>query len=115
MVCVQALRTLARCYLAMEDHARVFAKANEALSLAENIGDRQAVSESRLILQKHTSAMATRKKCAAQLESLTGETTESNTDLSFAGESHRLFGMLAMDQSDFSSAAQHFGKQRLNL
>src|SRR6266545_1154224 len=33
----QALRTLARCYLAMEDHAKALAKGDEALSLAEGI------------------------------------------------------------------------------
>ncbi|MDQ2919988.1 MAG: sigma 54-interacting transcriptional regulator [Acidobacteriota bacterium] len=105
----QGLRTLARCYLAMEDHARVIAKGNEALKLAESIGDRQAISESRLILAEAHLRNGNTDKCTAQLESLTGETTESTTDFSFAGESHRLFGMLAMVQSDFSSAAQHFG------
>ena len=46
----QALRTLARCYLAMEDHAKALAKGEEALDLAEAIGDRQAICDSRLIL-----------------------------------------------------------------
>ena len=49
------------------------------------------------------------EECSAQLEKVTEETTESTTDLGFAGESQRLLGMLAMVQSDFSSAAQHFG------
>src|SRR6267378_6450537 len=105
----QALRTLARCYLAMEDHAKVLVKGAEALTLAESIGDRQAISESRLILAEAHLRNGEPDKCSAQLEKLTGETTESTTDLSLAGESHRLFGMLAMVQSDFSSAAQHFG------
>ena len=104
----QALRTLARCYLAMEDHAKVLTKGEEALALAEGIGDRQAICESRLILAEAHLRNGDVDKCSAQLDKLTGETTES-TDLSFAGESHRLFGMLAMVQSDFSSAAQHFG------
>ncbi len=103
----QGLRTLARCYLAMEDHARVVAKATEALKLAESIGDRQAISESHLILAEVYLRNGNIEKCTAQLENI-GDTTESS-DLSFAGESHRLFGMLAMVESDFSSAAQHFG------
>src|SRR5256714_3569740 len=105
----QALRTLARCYLAMEDHAKVLVKGADALTLAESIGDRQAISESRLILAEAHLRNGEPDKCSAQLDKLTGETTESTTDLSLAGESHRLFGMLAMVQSDFSSAAQHFG------
>ncbi len=46
----QALRTSARCCLAMEDHSKAIANAREALALAEGIGDRQAVSDSSLIL-----------------------------------------------------------------
>src|SRR5689334_13293960 len=45
----QALRTLARCYLAIADPAKALAKARGALALAEGIGDRQAICESRLI------------------------------------------------------------------
>ena len=105
----QALRTLARCYLAMEDHARALANGEEALALAEGIGDRQAICDSRLILAEAHLRNGHTEKCSAQLDKLTQETTESTTDLSFAGESQRLFGMLAMTQSDFSSAAQHFG------
>ncbi len=46
----QALRTLARCYLAMEDYARALAKGEEALLLAEGTADRQAICDSRWIL-----------------------------------------------------------------
>src|ERR1041384_4199545 len=45
----QALRTLGRCFLVIDDPANALANAREALSLAENIGDRQAICESRLI------------------------------------------------------------------
>jgi hydrogenase-4 transcriptional activator len=105
----QALRTLARCYLAMEDHGKALTKAQEAMTLAEDIGDRQATCDSRLILAEAHLRNGDAEKCSAQLEELTEETTESATDLGFAGEAQRLFGMLAMLKSDFSSAAQHFG------
>ncbi|MDQ5844130.1 MAG: sigma 54-interacting transcriptional regulator [Acidobacteriota bacterium] len=105
----QALRTLGRCYLAMEDYAKAVAKAEEALTLGEVIGDRQAVCDSRLILAEAHLRFGEKDQCAAQLEKLTEETTESATDMGFAGEAQRLFGMVAMAQSDFSSAAQHFG------
>jgi hydrogenase-4 transcriptional activator len=105
----QALRTLARCYLAMEDHAKALAKVEEALALAESIGDRQAVCNARLILAEAYLTNGDSEKCSAQLEKLSAETTEAAADLGFSGESQRLFGLLAMGQSDFSSAAQHFG------
>ena len=43
----QALRTLGRCYLAIADPENALSKAKEALALAENIGDRQAVCDPR--------------------------------------------------------------------
>jgi DNA-binding NtrC family response regulator/tetratricopeptide (TPR) repeat protein len=105
----QALRTLARCYLAMEDHSRALTKATEALMLAESIGDRQAISDSRLILAEAHLRNGEIDQCSAQMDKLGGESGESGNDLSLAGDSHRLLGMLSMVQSDFSSAAQHFG------
>ena len=105
----QAFRTLARCYLAMEDHAKALAKGEEALALAEGIGDRQAACDSRLIVAEAHLRNGEIDKCSAELEKLAEETTESANDLGFAGESQRLFGMLAMLKSDFSAAAQHFG------
>ena len=44
----QALRTLGRCYLAISNPGMALEKANEALNLAENIGDRQAICETQL-------------------------------------------------------------------
>ncbi len=105
----QAQRTLARCYLAMEDHVKALTQAQEAMALAEVIGDRQAICESRLILAEAHLRNNEIDKCSEHLEKLTEETTESANDLGFTGESHRIFGMLALLQSDFSSAAQHFG------
>lgn len=105
----QAMRTLARCYLAMEDHARALTQAEEALALAEGIGDRQAIHDSRLILAEANLRNGDTDKCSALLETLTDENTGSPNDLGFTGEAHRVLGMLAMSQSDFSSAAQHFG------
>src|SRR6185369_9278834 len=100
----QAFRTLARCYLAMEDHAKARGKGEEALAIALAIGDRQATCESRLILAEAHLQNGDTEKCLAQLEKVTEETTESTTDLGFAGETQRLLGMLAAVQSDFSSA-----------
>jgi hydrogenase-4 transcriptional activator len=105
----QAFRTLARCYLAMENHAKALAKAGEALALAEAIGDRQGVADSRLILAEAHLRNGESDKCSEELGKLDAESSESATDMAFAGEAQRLSGMLAMLQSDFSSAAQHFG------
>jgi tetratricopeptide (TPR) repeat protein len=105
----QALRTLGRCYLALAHPAAALANAKEALALAEQIGDRQAICESWLIAAEAHLQTLHFDECAAELLRVTEATTDSATDLGFTGESHRLNGMLNMAQGDASAAAQHFG------
>lgn len=105
----QALRTLGRCYLTIVDPAKALSKSQEALTLAETIGDRQAICESRLIACEAHLLMREMEESARLLQQVSDATTDSATDLGFTGEAHRLYGMLAMARSDASSAAQHFG------
>ena len=105
----QALRTLGRCYLAIDDPDNGLAKAREALTLAETIGDRQAICESRLIAAEAYLIMRELDDCNRELQRVSAETTDSATDLNFTGEAHRLNGMLNMVHGDAAAAAQHFG------
>ena len=105
----QALRTLSRCYLAIGDPSNAMAKAKEALSLAEQIGDRQAICESWLIAAESHLQTGDLDDCAGELQRVSEATTDSATDLAFTGESHRLNGMLNMRRGDAAAAAQHFG------
>ncbi|HKZ77857.1 MAG TPA: sigma 54-interacting transcriptional regulator [Pyrinomonadaceae bacterium] len=105
----QALRTLARCYLAMEDAAQAIARGQEALALAESIGDRKAVSESRLIMAEAYLHAHNPEECSAELRKVTQETAGATPDVGVTGEAQRLAGMLAMFESDTAAAAQHFG------
>ena len=105
----QALRTLGRCYLAIGDPANGLAKAKEALALAEQIGDRQAICESWLIAAESHLQSGDVDACAEELQRVSEATTDSATDLAFTGESHRLNGMLNMQRGDAAAAAQHFG------
>jgi hydrogenase-4 transcriptional activator len=105
----QALRTLARCYLAIADPGQALAKAKEALTLADAIGDRQAICESRLIAAEAYLQTRDLDECSSELQFVAEQTTDSATDLGFTGEAHRLNGMLNMARHDAASAAQHFG------
>ncbi len=105
----QALRTLGRCYLAINDPTKALAKAREALTLAETIGDRQAICESRLIAGEAHLLLQDFDQTAEELQRVSAETTDSATDLGFTGEAHRLYGMLGMVRNDAAAAAQHFG------
>ena len=105
----QALRTLGRCYLAITDPDKALGKAREALTLAETIGDRQAICESRLIAAEAHLMLRELEDCNRELQRVGADTTDSATDLGFTGEAHRLNGMLNMARGDAAAAAQHFG------
>src|SRR5689334_15305120 len=105
----QALRTFGRCYIAIDDPENALAKAREALNLAEIIGDRQAICESRLIAAEAHLKRNELEDCNRELQHVTTETTDAAADLNFTGEAHRLNGMLNMARHDAESAAQHFG------
>src|SRR5215218_7921007 len=105
----QALGTLGRCYLATADPSNALEKAKEALNLAEIIGDRQAICESRLIAAESHLLSRELDESARELQRVAAETTDSATDLNFTGEAHRLNGLMNMAGGDAESAAQHFG------
>ncbi|MEA2204392.1 MAG: hypothetical protein QOE77_1168 [Blastocatellia bacterium] len=106
----QALRTLGRCYLVLNESSEALLKGQTALSLGEQIGDRHAICESLLLISEAYLGAGDPDQCATNLKKLTDLTTDSTTDLGFAGEAQRLSGLLAMAQSDASLAAQHFGR-----
>ncbi len=106
----QALRTLGRCYVAMNQGARALATANKALELAERIGDRQAICESRLLLAEASLESEDKEECVAHLQRVAEQITDSPTDLLTAGEAQRLHGRLEMARGDAAMAAQHFGR-----
>jgi transcriptional regulator with GAF, ATPase, and Fis domain/Tfp pilus assembly protein PilF len=106
----QALRTLGRCHLVMNESSEALLKGQSALSLGEQIGDRHAICESLLLISEAYLGAGDSDQCATNLKKLTDLTTDSTTDLGFAGEAQRLSGLLAMAQSNASLAAQHFGR-----
>jgi tetratricopeptide (TPR) repeat protein len=106
----QAVRTLARCLLALRDETGALANGAEALLIAETIGDRPAICESHLILAEAHLSSGDLDNCAAELQKVTEQASDSPADLNFTGEAQRLYGRLAMAQADPGAAAQHFGR-----
>jgi DNA-binding NtrC family response regulator/tetratricopeptide (TPR) repeat protein len=106
----QALRTLGRCFLAMGNEAGARENGADALEIAEAIGDRQAICESRLILAEAHLSTGELETCAAELQRVTEEAGDSPADLNFTGEAQRLYGKLSMAQGDPGAATQHFGR-----
>ncbi len=106
----QTQRTLGRCYLAMKRGAEALETAKKALELAEVIGDRQAICESRLLLAEASLECGDSGECTANLQSLAQLITDSPADLLMAGEAQRLHGLVEMARDDAAMAAQHFGR-----
>ncbi|HVF49856.1 MAG TPA: sigma 54-interacting transcriptional regulator [Pyrinomonadaceae bacterium] len=106
----QAMRTLGRCLLAMNDTAGALVKGEGALGLGERLGDRQAIWESSVLLAEAYLQEGHVEECTKLLQKLSDDTAESETDLAIAGETQRLYGMLAMSQKDASLAVNHFGR-----
>ena len=106
----QTQRTLGRCYLAMKRSAEALVTAKKALELAELIGDRQAICESRLLFAEASLECGETAELAANIQSLAQLITDTPTDLLLAGEAQRLHGLLEMARGDAATAAQHFGR-----
>ncbi|HEX8070820.1 MAG TPA: tetratricopeptide repeat protein, partial [Pyrinomonadaceae bacterium] len=107
----QALRTLGRCHLAMNEPERALEDGQRALVLAEQIGDRQAVCESRLLLAEAHLRRGALTECIAQSQLVTDETGDAaGADLAVTGEAQRIQGLLALAQNDPVRATQHFGR-----
>jgi hydrogenase-4 transcriptional activator len=106
----QTHRTLGRCCLAMNQTESALAQAKSALTLAELIGDRQAICESRLLLGEASLRARDRDHVEDILQKLDELITESETDFLIAGETQRLHGLLEIDRGDAALAAQHFGR-----
>jgi hydrogenase-4 transcriptional activator len=106
----QTQRTLGRCYLAMKRGADARATARTALELAEEIGDRQAICESRLLFAEASLECGATDESAANVEKLAQLITDSPADLLLSGEAQRLHGLLELARGDAAMAAQHFGR-----
>ena len=106
----QTHRTLGRCYLAMKRTDEALAQARSALALAELIGDRQAICESRLLLAEASLTAGGIPEADAGLKQLAQLISDSETDLLLTGEAQRLHGLLEMARDQAGLAAQHFGR-----
>ncbi|HEX8775811.1 MAG TPA: sigma 54-interacting transcriptional regulator [Pyrinomonadaceae bacterium] len=106
----QAIRTMGRCLLAMNNAAGAREHGRQALGFANAIGDRQAICESRLLLAEADLMCGDLEECAAELEKVAEQTTDSVTDLGFAGEAQRMQGLLAIAHEDVTLASQHFSR-----
>src|SRR5258708_20854842 len=91
----QAQRTLGRCYVAMRRGAEALTTAKKAQELAEEIGDRQAICESHLLLAEACLECGDTEGWGANLDRLTQLITHPPADLLLAGGAPQGHGFLA--------------------
>jgi tetratricopeptide (TPR) repeat protein len=106
----QAMRTLGHCLLVTGDVERALAEGERAFTLAEGIGDRQAICESSLLLAEAHLRRGETGTCAELLQKVTELIEDSVGDLALAGEAQRIAGLLAMRQENPLLASHHFGR-----
>ena len=105
----QTLRTMARCYIATNEPDLALARAQQALDTAQEIGDGNSIWESQLLLAESYLRQDDLAACAAKLNALTEQASDSPSAIGLSGETHRLQGLLALAKSDAPAATQHFG------
>jgi hydrogenase-4 transcriptional activator len=106
----QTLTTMARCHIATGETDLVLANAEHALGLAKHIGDGQSIWESQLLLAEGYLQNGNLDACAAKLNELYEQSSDSPTAVGLSGESHRVHGLLALAKADAPAATQHFGR-----
>jgi len=106
----QARRTLGRCYLAMGRSAEALSAGIRAMELAQEIGDRQAICESHLLLAEAYLASGDQPHSDENLHAVLKLVNDSPADMHIAGEAQRVVGLSEMAKSEPASAAQHFGR-----
>ncbi|MCO6509651.1 MAG: sigma 54-interacting transcriptional regulator [Aridibacter famidurans] len=105
---IQAMRTLARCYLAKREYKKAIKTANENIAICTEMGETQFLNMSRLVLAEAYLGKSDRKKCEAELEGIEDDGAES--DLFVLGNVQRIRGMLAESKGDLKIAAHHFNR-----
>jgi len=106
----QVRRTLGRCALASDDAERALLEGQEALVLAEKIGDQHAIYEARLLLAEAHLRGGDFEGCTAQLQGVTNKTADSMIGLVISGEAQRLNGLLARARGETLMAIHHLGR-----
>ncbi len=106
----QAHYTLGRCRLAQEDYEAAKRTATHSFLLAESIGRRLSICESRLLLAEIHLHAGDLEAVASELQWVSNETVLDEGDLGLTNNACRVRGLLALAQSDPASALHHFGR-----
>jgi len=105
---IQAMRTLARCYLAREQYKNAIKHAEETIRICTEMGETQFANMARLVLAEAHLLRGDEKKCERELSEI--EDNEPESDFFVLGNSQRIQGMVAERRGDVKIAAHHYNR-----
>jgi len=105
---IQAMRTLARCYLAKKEYKKAIRQAKETIKICTEMGESQFSNMARLVLAEAYLLKGDEKKCESELVEI--EDNEPESDFFVLGNVQRIRGMLAERRGDIKIAAHHFNR-----
>jgi len=104
----QAMRNLARCYLAQGKTEAAIAKAKETIELCGQIGDKHYANMAGLVLAESHLGAGDPNECEATLKSI--EENDPTADFYVLGNIQRIRGMAELENDQVEVAVHHFNR-----
>jgi hydrogenase-4 transcriptional activator len=104
----QAMRNLARCYLAQGEYNKAIEKARETIALSERIGDKHYANMAGLVLAESYLHHGGVNDCEDTLAVI--EESDPNSDFFVLGNIQRIRGLAALENHDPELAVHHFNR-----
>ncbi len=105
---IQAMRTLARCFLAQDQPAKAIEQAQKTIDLCENMGEMQYANMAGLVLAEGLFKQGKFKQSENAL--LEMEENDSEDDFFVLGNIQRIKGLIALEKNDKKTATYHFNR-----
>src|ERR1035437_8440921 len=105
---VQAMRNLARCYLAQGKTSKAIATAIETIELSHEMGDKHYANMAGLVLAESYLRQGDVEECEAALKTI--EESDPNKDFFVLGNIQRIRGLAALEDEDAELAVHHFSR-----
>ena len=104
----QAMRNLARCYLAQGSIDKAIAKSQETIELCSEIGDRHYANMAGLVLAESFLHRGDLNECAAALRVI--EENDPSSDFFVLGNIQRILGLVELENNNAELAVHHFNR-----
>ncbi|PYS99304.1 MAG: hypothetical protein DMF63_11815 [Acidobacteria bacterium] len=104
----QAMRNLARCYLAQGSFEKAIDKAKETIELCAQIGDKHYANMAGLVLAESCLGLNDGSACATALRAI--EENDPSSDFFVLGNIQRIRGLAELENDNVEVAVHHFNR-----